>query len=129
MEPVTPESLRAWRHAQGLTQEALGSRLGLKKVAITKIESGQRAISEPEQKLLQYLIHGRPPFSTPAADAQDARLAFTPKEWELIHRCARREGYDDAKRWIVDRIRGYLRMNPETAEAQLAAEEPAPYNP
>ncbi|MFP4069490.1 MAG: helix-turn-helix domain-containing protein [Opitutales bacterium] len=129
MEPITAESLRAWRRKQGITQAELATHLGLKKVAVTKIESGRRQISPPEQKLLQLLVHGRYPFSSPELDARGTRLEFSAEEWRIIHRAAAREGYDDAKRWIVDKIRSYLRMNPDSAPELLAAEERSPYNP
>jgi len=128
MDSVTAGEVRAWRRAQGITQEKLGELLGLSKIAITKIEGGQRQIGPAEQKLLQLLMHGRYPFSTPATEARETRLEFNPAEWELVHRCALREGYPDAKHWIVEKIRSYLRMNPQTQAEQLAAEDPADYN-
>lgn len=128
MEEITAETLRTWRRRHGITQEALGGLLGLKKVAVTKIEGGQRKISAPEQKLLQLLVHGRYPFSTPELDAKSTQLHFNTEEWAIIHRAARSEGYRDAHLWIVEKIRSYLRMNPQTSDQQIAAEDRAPYN-
>ena len=128
MKEITAETLRTWRRREGMTQEQLGKLIGLQKVAITKIEGGQRQISAAEQKLLQLLIHGHDPFHTPRIDARKTELSFTEEEWTLIHRTAKREGHEDAKQWIVNKIRSYLRMNPQTAHEQIAAEEAAPYN-
>ena len=112
-----------------MTQEKLGMQLGLKKVAVTKIENGNRQISPPEQKLLKLLIRGVIPFSTVKIDAEHSQLQFSPEQWHIIHKAAKREGYDDTKLWIVDKIKGYLRMKPETALPQIAAEHSAPQLP
>lgn len=128
MNEITAESLRSWRRKEGITQEALGELIGLKKVAITKMEGGQRQISAAEQKLLKLLIYGHYPFHSPEIDARGAELSFSQEEWRLIHRAAQQEGQADAKQWIVDKIRSYLRMNPQTAQEQVAAEEAGPYN-
>ncbi len=129
MDDITPEQLRAWRLNAHMTQEKLGVQLGLKKVAVTKIENGKRKISAAEQKLFKLLIHGEMPFSTAQIDAKNSQLQFSPEQWEIIHLASKREGYDDTRSWIVDKIRGYLRMKPETALPQMAAEASIPYNP
>ncbi len=129
MEELTPAQIRTWRQERGITQEKLGEQLGLKKVAITKIESGQRQISQPEQKLLQLLIYGRLPFITPEIEAKHSQLDFTADQWRVIQKAARSEGYPNTRDWIVDKIKSYLRMNPQTAKDQLAAENAAAYNP
>ena len=128
MKQITPKMIRSWRLKNGLTQVALGELLGLKKIALTKIESGQRAISEPEQKLFRMLMFGELPFASIELEKKSSDLYFTPHEWDIVQMMARKNGYTDAKMWVVDRIRGYLRMNPESAEAQMAAEPPADYN-
>ncbi|MGB0416063.1 MAG: helix-turn-helix domain-containing protein [Coraliomargarita sp.] len=129
MKEITPEQMREWRQQESMTQTALGEKLGLPKIAITKIEGGQRQISDPEQKLLQLLINGELPFSSAAIAARTSTLDFTAQQWEVIQQAASREGYSDAKRWIIDKIKGYLRMNPESAQAQIVAEDAATYNP
>ncbi|MEM1223015.1 MAG: helix-turn-helix transcriptional regulator [Verrucomicrobiota bacterium] len=128
MEAITPEQMRIWRQNAEMTQETLGKHLGLKKVAITKIEGGKRKISDPEQKLLQLLMNGELPFHNSVIETKNSELKFTPEEWEIIHKTARQEGYSDPKLWIVDKIRSYLRMNPQTSQNQIAAESAAPYN-
>ena len=128
MEKITPEQLRNWRQNAGMTQEALGKLLGLSKIAVTKIENAQRRISEPEQKLLQLLILGSLPFHNSTIEAKTSELEFTPEQWQVIQTAATREGYDNAKDWIVDKIKSYLRMNPDSSADQIAAEAPRPYN-
>ncbi|MEM7790027.1 MAG: helix-turn-helix transcriptional regulator [Verrucomicrobiota bacterium] len=128
MEAITPEQMRIWRQNAEMTQETLGKHLGLKKVAITKIEGGKRKISDPEQKLLRLLMFGELPFHNPVIETKNSTLEFTPEQWEIIHKTAQQEGYTDAKQWIVDKIRSYLRMNPQTSQSQIAAESAAPYN-
>ena len=128
MEEITPKQLREWRQNAAMTQEALGKQLGLTKIAITKIEGGQRQISDPEQKLLKLLIHGELPFHNAAIEEKNTRLEFSPKQWEVIQATAQREGYSNAKLWIVDKIKSYLRMNPQSAPLQVAAEAPGPYH-
>ncbi len=128
MEDVTPDELRAWRQRHAITQEKLGERLGLKKVAITKIENGQRHISQPEQKLIQLLMRGKLPFSSPEIEANHSQLEFTQEQWTIIQNEATQEGYSNASDWIVHKIRSYLQMNPRTAKDLMAAEANAPYN-
>ena len=128
MEKITPEQLRNWRKNAGMSQEALGKLLGLSKIAVTKIENGQRRISEPEQKLIQLLILGNLPFHNSTIETKTSQLEFTPEQWQVIQAAATREGYDNAKDWIIDKIKSYLRMNPDSSADQIAAEAPDPYN-
>ncbi|MEM8866768.1 MAG: helix-turn-helix transcriptional regulator [Verrucomicrobiota bacterium] len=128
MKAITPAQLREWRNQTGITQAELGQKLGLPKIAITKIEVGLRKISDPEQKLLKLLIYGELPFHNELIDEKTTQLDFSPEQWKIIQKAAIKEGYTDAKRWIVDKIKSYLRMNPNTASDQLAAEAAAPYN-
>ena len=128
MDRISPQQLRNWRQNAGISQEALGKLLGLAKIAVTKIENAQRRISEPEQKLLQLLILGNLPFHNSTIEAKTSELEFTPEQWQVIQTAATREGYDNAKDWIVDKIKSYLRMNPDSNADQIAAEAPDPYN-
>ncbi|MEO0511049.1 MAG: helix-turn-helix transcriptional regulator [Verrucomicrobiota bacterium] len=124
---INKESVRAWRKKNGLTQDEFGGLVGLKKIAVTKIELGQRGISECEKKVFRLLMHGELPFSNAEIEARSSILQFNELEWEIIQGAALKEGYGDAKLWIVDKIRGYLRMYPETAAAQMVAEQPPEY--
>lgn len=128
MDRITPKQLRRWRESAGMSQEALGKLLGLPKIAVTKIENEQRNISGPEQKLLQLLILGKLPFHNATIEAQASQLEFTEAQWKVIQTAAVQEGYQDPKLWIADKIKSYLRMNPDSHAAQVAAEDPAPYN-
>ena len=128
MDKITPKQLREWRRDTAMTQEALGKLLGLSKIAVTKIENEQRRISEPEQKLLQLLLHGDLPFHNSIIDAKTSQLEFTLEQWQVIEAAAAREGFDNAKDWIVEKIKSYLRMNPNSSASQIAAETAAPYN-
>lgn len=127
-EEITYAQVRAWRKQANMTQQELGEYLGLKKIAVTKIELGHRKISPSEQKLLRLLICGELPFDSSMVSIRNSELAFTEEQWEVVHFVAAREGYSDAKQWIVDKIKGYLRMNPVASSAQMAAEDSKPYN-
>jgi transcriptional regulator with XRE-family HTH domain len=50
---MTPLGLRRIRRALGLTQEELGKRIGVRRLAVTRWESGARGISEPIARLVQ----------------------------------------------------------------------------
>lgn len=124
MQEIDSQSIRSWRIKNGLTQQELGRLLGMKKVAVTKIESKQRRISESEKKLLRLLMHGELPFNSPLIIRNSSELRFNTKEWEVVESMAKKEGYTDPRQWIVDKIKAYLRMNPESQKAQILAESP-----
>ena len=73
-------------------------------------------------------MYGELPFHNAAIEARTSNLEFTPDEWQVVQQAASREGYGDAKPWIVEKIRSYLRMNPQTAHGQIAAEAADKYN-
>ncbi|WOO40409.1 helix-turn-helix transcriptional regulator [Rubellicoccus peritrichatus] len=120
---ITPESLKEWRKEQKMTQTEMGSLMGWEKLVVTNIETGRRKISDAEQRLLKLLIHGELPFNAPVSDDV---LEFDQDEWGLIHRMAQREGYSDAKDWIVSKIRAYLSMLPKQSEDIPAIEDLKP---
>jgi transcriptional regulator with XRE-family HTH domain len=131
-EEITPERLKSWRKIEGLTQSALGEMLGWDKLMVTKIETGRRKISEPEQRLLKLLINGEPPFPS-AQSPYDARIDFTSEEWTIMDHIAKREGYHGARQWIVQKIRDCLAMRQAYPEQQTptpiaAASDQSTYN-
>lgn len=108
MNDITAEEMKAWRKAEGLTQEEFGKMLGWEKVMVAKIETGRRGISEAEQRLLKLLIRGEMPF--PARSGYAPQIDFSEAEWAIMTRIAHRDGYHSARPWIVSKIRGYLAM-------------------
>lgn len=56
--PMTPLGLRRIRRALGLTQAALAQRLGVRRLAVTRWESGARGISEPIARFVRLLHAG-----------------------------------------------------------------------
>lgn len=129
MNEITAHELREWRTRQGLTQTELGKIVGWKKLVVTNIETGRRKISEAEQKVLQMIINGAPAIGSHL----DASMKFTADEWATMQKMALREGYGDAKAWIVAKIRAYLAQLPKnttstpgsTARAILSQTPPA----
>lgn len=109
MHDITADEMKAWRKAEGLTQEEFGKMLGWEKVMVSKIETGRRGISEAEQRLLKLLIRGEMPFRDHAGYIN--QVDFSEGEWATMTRIAWREGYHSARPWIVAKIRGYLAMS------------------
>lgn len=108
-EDITPEQLRAWRKEHGLTQTALGDKIGLDKVAISNIETGRRGISPAEQRLLLQIMRNQ------QADSDEWRLKFTAEQWKDVLIRSRREGFEDPTSWIAAKIRAYLAMDSATS--------------
>ena len=127
MNDITAEEMKAWRKAEGLTQEEFGNMLGWQKLVVTNIETGRRGISEAEQRLLKLLIRGEMPFK--GRDSYAPQIDFSESEWAIMTRIAHREGYHSPRPWIVAKIRGYLAMcEPSAADLRAIAEEPTRYN-
>lgn len=127
---ITPESLKTWRKAEGLTQEDLANMIGWKKLIVTNIETGRREISDPEQRLLKLLIHGELPFEI-KQNPYDPKLDFTHEEWVIMTHIAHREGHRSPRTWIIQRIRDCLAMRqayPAQDNLKVVAEDPGDYN-
>jgi hypothetical protein len=110
-QDVTPNEIEEWLHANKKKGAWLAQTLGVTKPTIGRWLRGQE-IPEPMQHLLKLLVRGElpPGFSKPH---DPAVLAFTPDEWRVIEILRIREGFPDAKSWVVAKIRSYLAMLPK----------------
>lgn len=63
--PPTPDDLRAWRKARGLTQEQLARRLGVSRLAVQSWEGARRPIPPMLRPALNGLDAAAPPNPTP----------------------------------------------------------------
>lgn len=126
---ISPQKLKDLRKEHQLKQDDLAKLFGLAKHHISKMESGTRTISSAEQKLLRLYFYGEIPFAGAASSTKlSTVLNFTPEEYELIGRLARREGTTEAK-WIAAQIRNCLVFHPtarEEAEKQAAEKDSSP---
>jgi len=56
---MTPETLRARREAAGLSQSALGARLGMTRQHVNRLENAKSPITATLAILLEYIIPAR----------------------------------------------------------------------
>lgn len=111
---VTAENLRYVRALRDLSQEEVAKILGLEKHNISKIETGKRALSESEKKLLDWYFFGTmPPRIVGSSEDLCGTLEFDEAEWKIITILATKEGNKTPARWIADRIIGYLDNDPK----------------
>lgn len=90
------ERIKSIRSALGLSQEAFGSRLGIKKAAVSRIESGAVNLTETNVILIcerfnvnrDWLLNGTGemflPESSGAVDALAAQYDLTPLERDMV---------------------------------------------
>ena len=116
-ETITPENLRSLLDERGMKQKDLGPILALTAQQLSNMMTGNRKISESEQKLLRLYFYNEFPFSEfdPATDLGDI-LNFTAHEWSVIRILARRHGSQEAtdqevKDWVVSQIKSYIHYN------------------
>lgn len=118
---ITPETLPRLRGSFGLTQAELGAILGLEKHNVSKIESGKRAISPAEMKILRLYFFAEIPFDViHQQNNLSSVLEFRTEEWRIIEILALRDGITPAK-WIKAQILAYLDHNPRAQEARREA--------
>jgi transcriptional regulator with XRE-family HTH domain len=118
---TTAADLKAIREARDMTQDEVAAVLGITQTAISKIESGTRALSDSEKKLLDWYFFGTVPERIHSSTIDLAKvLEFDEGEWLIIGHIARRQGITEAE-WIVRRIRDYLAILDERKEPEFAA--------
>jgi transcriptional regulator with XRE-family HTH domain len=105
---VTAENLRFVRGSKGLNQDDVAEVLGLQKYHVSNIETGRRALSDSEKKLLDWYFFGILParLSGPPSDVSGL-LEFDETEWRIIEILANREGLPP-REWIAKKIQDYL---------------------
>lgn len=106
---VTAQNLKLVRVQRNLGQGDIAEVLGLTSNQISKIESGGRALSEPEQKLLNWYFFGILPkrITDFPADLRGI-LQFDEGEWGIVTMLAARDGFDNPREWIGKKIKDYL---------------------
>jgi transcriptional regulator with XRE-family HTH domain len=120
---VTAENLRLVRGANDKNQNEIADLLGIPRNAISKIESGQRALSETEKHLLDWYFFGTiPPRMPSGAISTKGVLEFSEAEWRIINIFANRAGQTPGK-WIASQIRAHL---VEASRLGIAADEEVP---
>ena len=121
---VTAENLRFVRGARGLTQEAVAEILGIPFNAISKIESGGRALADAEKKLLDLYFFGIMPMGIvrPSEDLAQT-LDFTEAEWRMVGILAIRAG-QTPEQWIRSQILSYLAFQDSLAASPKVVNMP-----
>lgn len=105
---TTADNLKAIRAEREVNQEEIAGILGITQTAVSKIESGARALGDSEKKLLDWHFFGTiPPRISKAIADPKTVLDFDEAEYRIIGTLARREGITE-EQWIVSRIRSYL---------------------
>lgn len=115
---VTAKNLKELRKERGLKQEAIADVLGLEKHHISKIETGNRALSSAEASLLNLYFFDVMPFAIVGEKLVNSVLDFTEDQYRVICILASRRGVTPAV-WIADQIRSYLAFN-EEAKAETS---------
>lgn len=123
---VTADNLRLIRGGRGMNQEEVADLLGLQKHNISKIETGKRALSDSEKKLLDWYFFGTmPPRIVASAEDLRGTLEFDEAEWRIITILATKEGNKTPARWIADRIIGYLDNDPKAQAVRAEQSKPS----
>lgn len=105
---VTAENLRLVRGAHDKNQNEIADLLGVPRNAISKIESGQRSLSDTEKHLLDWYFFGKvPPRITSSSVDLRGILEFSEAEWRIINIFANRAG-QTAGKWIASHVRSHL---------------------
>jgi transcriptional regulator with XRE-family HTH domain len=124
---VTAANLKDVRSSKKHNQAAVADLLGITQTAVSKIEIGQRGLSESEKSLLDWYFFGilPPRLENP----QDIRgvLELTDQEWHVLTVMARREGQTPAQ-FIAATIRKDIHRDqewPATAKLKVYANKAA----
>lgn len=123
---TTADNLKAIRAERELNQDDIAGILGITQTAVSKIESGTRALSDSEKKLLDWHFFGTipPRIINVVADPKTV-LDFDEAEYRIIGTLALREGITE-EQWIVGRIRSYLAyVDPNGKSSPKALPDPA----
>lgn len=122
-QPITIEEVLEWLTANRKNAAWLAKTIGVSQSTPSRWSKGD-PIPAPSQHLLRLLIRGEVPpgFSKPT---DPAVLGFTPAEWRVIEIARIREGFSDAKSFIVAKILAYLAMGRATGtDAPAPASRP-----
>jgi transcriptional regulator with XRE-family HTH domain len=96
---ITAGTLRVHREAKDINQDEIAQMLGITQTAVSKIESGNRALSTTEKAVLDWYFFGTmPPRLSNPIELQGA-LEFSPEEWAIIGALAARAGQTH-QQWI-----------------------------
>ena len=109
MKTINPLVLKDWMTEKKLTQTDVADMIGTSHTTVGRWLKGVHAISEPERKLLAYLIYGELPFGI-VANNNGWHIDFTNDEFALLSMISRREGFDKLEDWFAAKIRAYLLM-------------------
>lgn len=112
---VTAENLRFIRALKDLNQDAIAGILGVPRNAISKIESGTRALASSEKALLDLYFFGKIPFEIVNEKLLSGVLSFSENQWRAICILANRDGTTPGK-WIAREIRSYLTHNEQARQ-------------
>lgn len=115
---VTAENLRFIRALKELNQDAVAGILGIPRNAISKIESGTRALAPSEKALLDLYFFGTIPFEIINEKLLEGVLDFTEDQWRVICILAKRVSLTPGK-WIANQIRSYLAYDEEAKGLQF----------
>jgi transcriptional regulator with XRE-family HTH domain len=111
---VTAENLASIRGAKGLNQDEVAEIIGVPRNAVSKIETGTRALSPSEKAILDWHFFGTmPPSLTATLDLQGV-LEFTDDEWHIIGVMSRRAGQTPAA-WIRESILSYMALRGQSS--------------
>jgi transcriptional regulator with XRE-family HTH domain len=118
---VTEENLKSIRLERNLSQSDLAALLGLEKHHVSKIETGVRALSDAEKKILDwFFFHRLPPGFAGPANHVGQVLEFDEAEWRIISLLSAQAGFQEPRQWIASQIRSYLDHHPKAQEVKAA---------
>lgn len=128
-EKLTGAEIRGWRKANGWTLEKLGDVLGgLPVDAVSRMETGKRAILPAEERLLRILVRRELPpefLNRMQEGLEPGVIPLAPEQWRIIEALARRGG-QTPEGWVAAKVRCYLNEI-RAAQAILNDEEPPSY--
>ncbi len=121
---VTADNLRFIRGSKGTNQGEIADILGIAQTAVSKIETGMRALSDSEKRLLDWYFFGiLPPKIGNAGVDLKGTLEFDEAEWRMIGIMANKNGMTPGE-WIASRIRDHIA--PAMASATVGNSLPPP---
>ena len=97
---TTAENLRSLRESNEMNQLDVATLLGITQTAVSKIETGTRALSPTEKAILDWYFFGTLPPRLENPSELKGILEFSEEEWAIIGEMARRVGQTH-KEWIA----------------------------
>lgn len=110
---MTAQEIKNWRTAKRLSQDELGTMLGVSHAAVNRWEGGQE-VPGPAAKLLRMLIYGEQPFPHLPGEEDNAfyQVSFTLFEWEELERRRIAQGFPNVREYLAHVIRQNLKQTP-----------------